>query len=978
MKKLFLLTVLPGLLFAHELVFNGGFEIGTDGFAVVRHLEPEVNKKLTYYPLAVDAKNAASGKQSLKIANPNGEFFELHSKGFELKPNTEYTVSLKAKSDAPGAKIRVIVYNVNIKTGKWIVKARLFNLTNEYKTYSFDFNTGKDASAVWHIQIPPGKHYEESVPKGNTWMDDLSLVEKGKSSVSGVEATVASKRLYEKESGKADLTLKVYNTGKTAIKRALTVRGVDEYTGKELFKKKFDVALNAGEAKSVPFKADLEKYGTVLLKIDGADNVFDGHYAVIGKYTVKPLDLMNDYCAGLCGGVHYNMTPKVARNAYIVNNQSFESEPETLSRLGIRLMREHDGGTASTQWSALEPEQGKLDYAHMDRVFNIYNKYGIYQMPVLGRVEFVLPHEGWNVFDAQSEWLRKLSKRQEPVMPSWNKGNIILPPMELWKKYVYAVASHMKGKIPVYEIMNEPNFHLWPKNYVAYLKAASEMIRKADPNAKIAAFHVSSDFNSSFANWIAEAIKLGGFNDFDIGGFHPYGNATLSSPTSADDGITYVKKTFGKKPIWNSELYYTSDDVPANPDFNWKSRPEPYNIAWRFLLDLGEGVVQAPFLNMNAIYKPHLISGFTSGGTIDNYISGVGVMFNTLARNFEGAKPVLKRKFTQGVILYGYEQKNGKRIAAIWNFQKRKDLSANFAGMDVLDMFGNPVKAGTLKLGVEPYYLLQGKLSKDAFMKKLNEITILVDNPVQITPFLRIFKKNGEATAVLEIKNEGTEKLKGFIGITGAVSSKKMTKFELAPGKTAYMSIPVKYNADKKETEVRVACNKRIYRVKVKISENVSVKAGTAMKVGKGSCKVFEKDGKLAVSGFIPDVTDAGASGKRKPWETDCAELFFDLAPHIAGTHPDRYTDMTFRAFITPRDAEGKQLAVWSKSIKKEDCKLAVRKADGGWTFELILPVKASTIGFEIISSDSGKRTGSWAESKKAFADRQEFGIVEF
>ena len=185
---------------AENLVFNSGFEMGTDGFAIVRILEPEVNPGLKFLPLKTDTENAASGKRALRIENPNGEFYELHTKSFQLKPETDYTVSVKAKSDAPGAKIRLIIYNV--VNNSWNVHARLWTLDNAYRNYSFTFNTGKSGTE-WHIQIPPGVHYEKNVPRGSTWLDDLTVYETSKAASAPetvLEASVSSSdRLYEKE-----------------------------------------------------------------------------------------------------------------------------------------------------------------------------------------------------------------------------------------------------------------------------------------------------------------------------------------------------------------------------------------------------------------------------------------------------------------------------------------------------------------------------------------------------------------------------------------------------------------------------------------------------------------------------------------------------------------------------------------------------------------------------------------------------------
>ena len=57
--------------------------------------------------------------------------------------------------------------------------------------------------------------------------------------------------------------------------------------------------------------------------------------------------------------------------------------------------------------------------------------------------------------------------------------------------------KHIKGRVPVYEVTNEPNLYLAPEAYVAYLKEANSAIREADPAAKISGFCLSSDFSAS-------------------------------------------------------------------------------------------------------------------------------------------------------------------------------------------------------------------------------------------------------------------------------------------------------------------------------------------------------------------------------------------------------------------------------------------------------------------------------------------------
>ena len=307
----------------------------------------------------------------------------------------------------------------------------------------------------------------------------------------------------------------------------------------------------------------------------------------------------------------------------------------------------------------------------------------------------------------------------------------------------------------------------------------------------------------------------------------------------------------------------------------------------------------------------------------------------------------------------------------------------DLGGLEVLDMFGNPLKAGILPVGVEPFYLLQGAMSRGEFLRNLESLKPLVENPVAAVPLLRIYKNGSGEFAVLELKNESAEPQKGFAGLGGAVASKKLTAFRIEPGKTLQLEIPVSWERRSKEpTEIRISGGSSILRVKAPVVESRNVSAGLLIPSGPAACRVFRENGSLVVEGTVPDATDAGVSGRRPAWETDSAELFFDFEPMRFGVHPEVYTAATARAFITPRDPEGKQLQLWGDFWKGKNCKLKVVSDAKEWKFRLEFPSglpACGQIGFEMIVNDSQKkRFGSCFNSKQAYCNRLEFGLIDF
>ena len=84
-----------------------------------------------------------------------------------------------------------------------------------------------------------------------------------------------------------------------------------------------------------------------------------------------------------------------------------------------------------------------------------------------------------------------------------------------------AVVEHFKGRVHCYEVWNEPNISVnagHPERYVKLLKTTSPIIRKADPNARIAAFALASlDYG-----FLDDALKALSPGLFDYVTLHKY------------------------------------------------------------------------------------------------------------------------------------------------------------------------------------------------------------------------------------------------------------------------------------------------------------------------------------------------------------------------------------------------------------------------------------------------------------------------
>ena len=137
-------------------------------------------------------------------------------------------------------------------------------------------------------------------------------------------------------------------------------------------------------------------------------------------------------------------------------------------------------------------------------------------------------------------------------------------------------------------------------------------------------------------------------------------------------------------------------------------------------------------------------------------------------------------------------------------------------------------------------------------------------------------------------------------------------------------------------------------------------------------------NGEIKVRLTVQDATDAGETGKRNPWETDCVELFFDTDPlFIAERYAQAYTQNTFRIFIMPRDGK-----ITAQGIDPATCKYSVKCGKDSYTAEFSIPANIGKyLGFECKVDDydaAGKQVGESqiGEGKRLHSNRLGFVLV--
>ena len=936
------MLLLAGSLYAENLFYNGSFELGKCGYSILRNFRPKVNPKLETNLPVLDRSTKTEGEFSLRIDNPHQEGYTLECREFNLPANATVNISFYAKTDGggdiqPRTEFRAPHIPIN-------VVHRSFHLSKEWKKYSYTIKTEKNQSGSYIIRfIRPANQ------QGSVWLDDIRISLAGENDeFKGIEAGYEVDRILYDLGDAVHAKLFVRNTSGKPFAAKIPVRTVDDYfkTTKTVFEA--DVRLAPGERREFPFTYKTDRIGAFSLKSDlPGIREYQGNVSVVGKYVPRKLDPAHDAVVGFNGGTDTRLLKNMEK-VYPAVNVNPEERLALLSRLGVRLLRSHDTGYNIGSWYIFEPEKGKYNTDKLDFDLPLYRKYNIEMLAVPLNSDFTKRKYGWETYKF-GNWLLPLCEEAKI-----GRNELHYPPKDEFRRFIREYAKHVKGKIRLFEIFNEAQFYMDINRYMEYLKIASEELRKEIPDAYIIAFCSTSDKGDSISDFVEKGLKSGGDKYCDAISFHPYLTPQISSPSPADEQIEGFQKAIRpmtKAKLWNTELYYLAAADFSN-DYT-SSVYQPHHAATRFLIDLGEGVEQSCPAHLDGIWI----------------------------------------RYPNGVICYIYTR-DGREIAAIWNYGSRRDLSADLSGFAVMDMFGNPLQSGEHRLTAAPFYL-QPKDGARSFGDTLKKLSIKMERNLIASPAARLVEdKNGNTDLFVTIHNTGNRAIEGKAGLGGRFKAPDgIQDFRIEANKAAVLRFRVKVKDAKAKNILRLFADGKLVQFPLETTAVPAAEAGTELSVSHGDSTPFtfkiertEKETRVTVG--VRDSTDSGAPGERPVWEQDCVELFFDRAPFTSALeHPDKHTKNVFRLFVLPRQKKIHYMNHDGK-ISIIDLPLEIKTEESGYSLALsipenLLPLNSGAIGFEIKIDDaepSGKtlRESYWANGPAPFRNRLAFGIINF
>lgn len=958
--------------FAENLFFNGSMALAADGYALRRNLRTDTNPKLEFIPLRTEAG-------ALIVDDPYAEGGKIFCREIPLKAATRYRFTAETRATAGTLKAEFQTVNSH---ADWHQFDGPLPGSPQWRRGTVEFTTRPGETRYFS----PRFNLNARGP-GRFELRNLRLEEVGDTAPDRPELSITlPRKLYVHDFSvepelRLSATLRVSNPSSVPFQRTVKILLHDDHFTRRSVELSVPVDLAPGTSAEYPAGFRVDRFGAYRMSaVSDRWKSLDGFFTVMGEYRPQPVDLRRDFVMSANGGTGYLLPPEAAAPAYRVNNAPLETQFELLARSGIRLIREHDDGWDACAWKVVEPEPGRFDFSHLDRTLAWYRKYHIELLPIFGRTHFVRMSNHLSL----PGWLNAPLQQNDPpgALLKFRK-NIFLPDPAAWARYCGAVAAHLRNRVQACEVMNEPCLFLAPAVYGTYLKAAAEAIRGNAPEMFIAAFCDTGDFSRSVGEWAEQCLRLGQLAWADAVGFHPYGSRELGSTFPADRMIREFRQMVNRyggaaKPIWNTELYYTADWI--RPRFS----PDFYRAdenAVRYLTDLGEGVKQGISIHLTTFWVPLLSPHIKVGPNNPEWIPGENaVMFNALARWFEGAEPLAKFRLEPDTVCYVYRRRDRSLIAAVWNYGRLSGLAPGWRNIRVMDLYGNPLTPAEAAISSAPLFCLPEGIGESEFLKQLKQTTLEWKQP-----FLpaRVVRKVGD-TRWITLRNRSKKTASCTLRLNGGKGGEG--KGTVAGGASAVLRFPVRDAAP--VTSISFSGSEEQFPVRE--YENPVIRAGEIIRIA-------SPDGVLKVNGTIrvragravcrfrvEDTTRAGVSPLRAPWQTDSLELFLDFEPqNLPLTGAENYTAETIRLFLLPEERGAGQFVLDSLSLRREEFRWKVSRDSVGYTAECSFPLRnnAESLGFAVRANDAessrstATRSAQWGTGPLQ-RNRCGFGIV--
>lgn len=236
---------------------------------------------------------------------------------------------------------------------------------------------------------------------------------------------------------------------------------------------------------------------------------------------------------------------------------------------------------AGLSWGAVEPQRGVFNWQGVDSwVQRAQEKH----------VQLVY------LFLNTPQWAS--TRPNEKCNRGYN-GCAAPPRDEDWSDFVRALVTRYRGRIPVYEMWNEPNaigyYTGSPAEMAHLVSIAYSIIKSTDPQAIVVAPAVSSTgWPMPYDVWIDQFLKAGGGKYVDAIAWHSYpgrANQPALPPEDVMSQIHKVREAMAKNGVGNMPLWDTEGGWGGNSQLPDEQSQADFLTRW-YVMQYSDGVAR--------------------------------------------------------------------------------------------------------------------------------------------------------------------------------------------------------------------------------------------------------------------------------------------------------------------------------------------------------------------------------------------------
>lgn len=521
-----------------NMLHNSGAELGKEGW---------------YFrgDIVVPDSGAHGGRRCFSL----GPKAVMSSSWYRLAVGRSYRVSGWCRADEPKSKVRLGVSAwVHKEKGRAITKV-FGPPVGEWQRMAFEFTVPTPMVSADSEMYFVAQNYRNE--GGHVWIDDLMLspvdTPAEYAPVRPVELRVRSrgpKGCHTVGTG-VWLDVHAYSPDASELPRTTTLVVSDEASRTV---RRTQVALSTEGRGS----ARLDDMPTGHWRVDTVTGLPETQCMEGETFVAVAPEMPNVPLSDWILGGHMNTHEESLRAAFIC---------------GVRWDRCHDMWKA-TKWSYVERTPG--DFTFDDEAIDLRRKLGI---GILGNFADIPP-------DIQKE-LACRTTRTAPLV-------ILEPHLERWRRYVRETASHWRGVITAWEIMNEPqHYRIRPqdgdKHRGRWYKRLSEIVveetARAAPGATVVGL---GGVNFMYRDLWSELGQAKAMAIFDVVSVHSYGTGTYAcnrSPRPYMDAVEQVRelaREAGRNPVvWDTESGFGVRG--ATRKYRLANKAAPYESAGSFV-----------------------------------------------------------------------------------------------------------------------------------------------------------------------------------------------------------------------------------------------------------------------------------------------------------------------------------------------------------------------------------------------------------